>query len=288
VRTFVRLSLLRVASSIASSNLDSLSPPPLTLVACIMSGHAGAVLCVNILYAASTVVVSGGGEGGIRLWEPQSGVCMAELSGHKAAVSCLHSSGREILSGSRDRAVHLWDPESKDPGPLAIFRGHTSWLRHVQFKGAHLLVSSSSDRTLRVWDRRAPTAAVASLCANDAPLTCFSTSRGSNPTLVSGTADGAVKVWDLRAHDTAVQTLAGHTGAVSALHRDRCHVLSAGADGIVREHVMGSGALSYEHTGHSGAVTSMGATQTSVVTCSWDHTIRLWKRRSPPSGALTI
>ena len=267
----------------------------------VLSGHTGAVLCVEILEAASTVTViaSGGADGIVRLWEPQSSssvcVAIAELCGHKGAVSCLHSTGREIISGSHDRNVHLWDPERPGPspaahgpggadegagGPLAVLRGHTGTIRRVQFKAAHLAVSSSNDRALRLWDRRATgDAAIVVIDGHVAPLTCFSTSRGANPTIVTGAADGAVKVWDLRSHSRPVHELAGHAGAVSALHCDRCDLLSAGADGIVREHNMGTGELVHEHTGHSGAITAMARSTFAILTASWDHSVRLWARR---------
>ena len=160
-------------------------------------------------------------------------------------------------------------------GPFAVLRDHTSTIWRVQFKAAHFSVSSSNDHALGFWDRRATgDAVIVVIDGHVAPLTCSSTTRGANPTIVTGAADGAVNVGPALSF-APVHELAGHAGAVSALHRDRCDLLSVGADGIVREHNMGTGELEHEHTGHSGAITAMTRSTFAMLTASWDHSVRL-------------
>jgi len=139
-------------------------------------GHQGAVTCVAFaeLHDKSPVVVSGGCDQVLRVWNESSGDLWAVLAGHTGAVravACLVTQavrgvGRHdgtnggqlrIASGSNDKAVLLWDGDEGGP-PLKSFQGHEDKVCAVSVHetgwapGALLVVSASYDRSIRIWD----------------------------------------------------------------------------------------------------------------------------------------
>ncbi|KAJ7538291.1 hypothetical protein O6H91_11G042000 [Diphasiastrum complanatum] len=73
-------------------------------------GHKESVYALAI-NDAGTVLVSGGTEKVIRVWDPRSGTKQMKLKGHTDNVRTLllDSSGRLCISGSSDSTIRLWD-----------------------------------------------------------------------------------------------------------------------------------------------------------------------------------
>jgi hypothetical protein len=76
--------------------------------------------------AGRMVVVSGGDDGSVRLWDAASSAPLATLSGHEGRVSSVALgavAGRMVVvSGGDDGSVRLWDAASS--APLATLSGH--------------------------------------------------------------------------------------------------------------------------------------------------------------------
>ena len=71
------------------------------------------------------VIVSGGGDGTVRVWDLESGEpVLGPLTGHDGGVNAVAVGERHgrpvIVSGGDDRTVRVWDLESGEPvlGPL--------------------------------------------------------------------------------------------------------------------------------------------------------------------------
>jgi WD40 repeat protein len=68
--------------------------------------------------------------------------------------------GMQLATGSTDGSVCLWG--TADGQPISVLKGHTNWVRCVQFSPAQapelqrhsgeLLASASQDRTIRLWN----------------------------------------------------------------------------------------------------------------------------------------
>ena len=89
----------------------------------------------------------------LRVWDMESGQCLATLGGHTNDISSLSVTpdGRRAVSGSRDRTIRVWDLESGQC--LQKLEGHTDDVRSVSMTpDGRRVVSGSWDRTLRVWD----------------------------------------------------------------------------------------------------------------------------------------
>ena len=92
--------------------------------------------------------------GEIKIWNPQTGALVRELSKpHKDAVLSLDFSrdGRLLASGSADRAVRIWETSTGK-----LFRNleaHGSHVLSVTFRNdARRLASASADNTVKTWD----------------------------------------------------------------------------------------------------------------------------------------
>src|SRR5262249_14429682 len=92
-------------------------------------------------------------DGIVRLWDPATGVCRAELPGHDRVVNHVAFSpdGSRLASAGDDHTVRVWDVAA-GKGPR-VLRGHTEALQDVGFSpdGRHL-ASCGADGTARVWD----------------------------------------------------------------------------------------------------------------------------------------
>ncbi|MFH1113552.1 MAG: serine/threonine-protein kinase [Pseudomonadota bacterium] len=97
-------------------------------------------------------VIAGMESGEIMIYVGGSGVNVAALRGHTAAVRALDSGpdGRHWISGSDDCTVRLWD--MKDERCVTVLDGHASPVTDVCFfSNAAMLASAGTDGIVRLW-----------------------------------------------------------------------------------------------------------------------------------------
>jgi len=58
--------------------------------------------------------------------------------------------GQLVASAGEDKVIRLWNVRERTPS--GTLEGHTNWVNHLGFLDRGLLVSASSDGTLRLWD----------------------------------------------------------------------------------------------------------------------------------------
>lgn len=97
----------------------------------------------------SALVVSGGCDKVLRVWDVKAGYCIYVLHGHTSTIRCvkvLHN--RPIaVSGSRDGTLRVWDVQRGKA--LRVLQGHAQSVRCLDVCG-NKVVSGSYDTTLRV------------------------------------------------------------------------------------------------------------------------------------------
>lgn len=99
----------------------------------------------------SAIVVSGGCDRDVRVWDLSTGECKYVLSGHRSTVRCLRVlEGRPIaISGARDGTLRVWNVET---GVLVhMLAGHQHSVRCLDVAG-NLVASASYDCTCRIWN----------------------------------------------------------------------------------------------------------------------------------------
>jgi WD40 repeat protein len=117
-----------------------------------LCGHEG--LVTNVAFSPDGQrLVSGAGDGTVRIREAASGTELRCLRGHENSVSRVTFSpdGQRLVSGSWDNTVRVWD--AARGAELRCLRGHESLVLSVTFApDGQRLVSGSIDKTVRVWD----------------------------------------------------------------------------------------------------------------------------------------
>jgi nucleoside phosphorylase/uncharacterized protein YjbI with pentapeptide repeats len=179
-------------------------------------------------------LVSGGGDGMVRIWDAGTGTCLSTLSGHTGWVWAVAYSpdGAHLVSGGGDGTVRIWDAGTGTC--LSTLAGHAGWVRAVAYSpdGAHL-ASCGDDGTVRIWDAR--TGICLSTLAGQTGWVRAVAYSPDGAHLASAGGDGTVRIWDART-GICLSTLAGQTGWVRAVaySPDGAHLASAGGDGTVR------------------------------------------------------
>jgi hypothetical protein len=174
----------------------------------------------------STLLVSGGFDETIRLWDMQRGTCHREIAAHSEAVTSLDfcADGTMIASSSYDGLIRLWDTNA---GLCLRTLQHTDQapVGSVQFSPSSLhLLASSLDHVVRLWDianARVVKSYTSHKNAQYAGTSLF-VLDGTHARVVCGSEDHCVYVWDVQTKEVVCQ-LAAHRDVVScvAVHPTR-------------------------------------------------------------------
>lgn len=250
----------------------------------VLEGHSGAagVVCALTTRARRTVLASGGNDGTVRIWDPQSGQpTRTMLAGSAVAALCpITVDGRTLVaSAGADGVVVLWDPESGGRRhTLHCAPGQIRALTPADRPGAQLLGVASTDGTLTLWDPVGQTAPVYPM--HSGKITRAAAAGGD---VVAGGEDGSVLRWDARQRRT-VWSVAAHRGPVTALSRlpgpAGDLVATAGADQTIRLWDARTGAPRSFWRHASGTVEALAVLllhgTVVLVSADSDGTVRLW------------
>ncbi|WP_300456732.1 hypothetical protein [Accumulibacter sp.] len=233
-------------------------------------------------------IVSGGGDGSVRLWDTNSGQPIGQpFRGHQGRVDSVafNRAGTRIVSGSQDRTVRLWDAQTG--GPLGEpMLGHEDWVSSVAFNhDGRRIVSASVDGTLRLWDAETgqpigrPMTGHADIWVTSAAFD----QRGQR--IVSGGVDGTIRLWDATTLRPIGAPMSGHQDSVLgvAFSGDGSRVVSASEDGTLRLWDADTGRpVGEPMTGHERGVRSVAfdSQDARIVSGSSDRTLRLWDART--------
>lgn len=210
----------------------------------ILIGHKGRVTTVAMgRLGWRDVIVSGGGDGTVRVWD-QNGQPVGEpLAGPRRTWIRTVAIGRlgwrdVVVSGGGDGMIRVWNEDGHLEGEMPGAGGRALFALAVgRLGGRDVIVSGGGDGMVRVWDERCQPVGQ--------PLEGFASwvralavgRLGRKDVIVSAGEDGQVLVWD---HDfqPTVRSLPGHLGAVFAVAIGRLGehdvIVSAGADHKVR------------------------------------------------------
>ncbi|KAG6859976.1 hypothetical protein C0995_001079 [Termitomyces sp. Mi166 len=177
----------------------------------------------------NALVVSGGCDKVVRVWDVKSGHCIYTLPGHTSTIRCMRTLHHRpiAITGSRDGTLRTWDIQRGRA--LRVLEGHSSSVRCLDVNGARA-VSGSYDTTCRIWD----------LDTGE----CLRVLRGhyhqvysvafDGMLIATGGLDTTIRVWDA---ETGIcqALLQGHTSLVCQLQLSRRHrlLVTGGSDGSV-------------------------------------------------------
>ena len=143
-------SSLPAASSHMAVGTAGVDPAAAAAVATAEAERANAIVAeARRVDAAAAAAVAAA----VRMWDGESGQCVATLQGHDNVVIAVSWSpdGRRIVSGSFDKSVRVWDGESGQC--VATLQGHAGGVNAVAWSpDGRRIVSGSSDKSVCVWD----------------------------------------------------------------------------------------------------------------------------------------
>jgi F-box/WD-40 domain protein 7 len=153
---------------------------------------------------------------------------------------------------------------------LPLLRGHKKRVLAVDCAGV-LLVSGSSDNSVRIWDLE--THECSHVLENHSDeVTCVKIKAGL---VVSGSADGLVRVFNALT-GRLFGELKGHRNSVDCLAFDGDTILSGSADGSVHVWNVHTGKCLHVLNGHSDEVKCIYMVGSLAVSGSWDSNLRVW------------
>ncbi|KAH9989898.1 WD40-repeat-containing domain protein [Russula compacta] len=216
------------------------------------------------------LVVSGGCDKDVRVWDVRTGLTLYVLRGHTSTVRCLKVlHNRPVaVSGSRDGTLRVWDVQRGRM--LRVLVGHSSSVRSLDVCG-NQVVSGSYDGTCRLWDVDTGE--------------CLQVFRGhfnqiyavafDGKIVASGGLDTTVRVWDAHTgHCTAM--LQGHTALVCSLQLTSHTLVTGGADGRVLAFALPDLRVHTRIAAHDSSVTSLQFDEQFLVTGGNDGRVRLF------------
>ncbi|KAJ9453380.1 F-box/WD repeat-containing protein 7 [Diplonema papillatum] len=241
------------------------------------------ILCMDVdEYNAFRYCVVGGADHGLRVYDlntkRETKNLYTKKFGHSDWVTgCAFLSDGRIVSGGQDNKLCLWARAGVRCQDLL---GHSASISDVKANASNIAVSSSYDRTLKVWDCDRGRE-LASLAGHKAPVMQF---VWANAAVVSGDRQGAIRAWDLEtASCTGVlkaenDANRGQCSALGFYSGEAANVVMAGdQSGRLRVWDLRSGPLAVQdcHLHPGGAVTGIKQTPTSIVTCGADKKVNV-------------
>ena len=184
--------------------------------------------------------------------------------------------GKLLVTGHDSGEVRFW--QTTDGKQIAIYRGHTSWVRSVVFsRDGKTLASGSHDETVKLWDTSSGKCLQTFQGHRDSVRSVAFSSDGN--ILASGSNDKTIKLWDIHSGD-CLQTLQGHNNWVRsvAISPDENILASGSNDKTIKLWDIHSGDCLQTLEEHSDSVRSLAYSRDGNILASGsrDRTIKLW------------
>jgi WD40 repeat protein len=134
--------------------------------------------------------------GAVDIWDTQKRRRAAKLSPHHFVsdvdAASLTNDGKLLAVADDHYITTVWDVEAKKP--IAVLRGHTSWISSVTFSPDHThVLTASHDRTARVWDMSTGDGIILRDHTGEVTSARFS---ADGTLVVTTSGDNAIRVWD--------------------------------------------------------------------------------------------
>jgi WD40 repeat protein/uncharacterized caspase-like protein len=247
----------------------------------VETGHTSAISSVAFL-PNGKILVSGGADNMVKLWDVGTGRELLTLRGHTGAVNsvAVSSDGKFLASASDDNTIKLWDTNSGRES--RVLRGHTDDVSSVTFSpDGNLLASGSKDNTARIWDvgtgRELQTLRGHADWINSV---AFST---DGRTLASGSNDRTIRLWNT-ATGQLLLSLRAHTSYVTsvAFSPDGEVLASGSTDNTVKLWKVTNGQVLRTLLGHTASVESVAFSFSGVELASGSlgGEIKLWNLKT--------
>jgi len=202
-----------------------------------MKGHTSYVNTVDCARTAKPLVVSGGDDCQVKVWDRRRRQPLASLNSHyQVTAVCFNSDATQVISAGIDNEIKIWDLRKN--AVVTEIGGHTDTVTGMSLSpdGNHVL-TNAMDNTLRIFDVRP-------FCTGERCvkvltghthnyeknlLHCAWSPDGAM--VAAGSSDRNVHVWDVE-NRKLMYKLPGHLGSVNDVdfHKIEPIILSVGSD----------------------------------------------------------
>ncbi|KAK6517919.1 hypothetical protein TWF506_005093 [Arthrobotrys conoides] len=235
-----------------------------------LSGH---VMGVWAMVPWDDVLVSGGCDRDVRVWNMATGQCNQVLRGHTSTVRCLKmSDSKTAISGSRDTTLRIWDIEKGVC--LNILVGHQASVRCLEISGDYV-VSGSYDTTAKIWSI-SQGALLRTLTGHFSQIYAIAF---DGQRIATGSLDTSVRIWDVES-GACQAILQGHTSLVGQLQMRGKTLVTGGSDGSVRVWSLDKMQCVHRLGAHDNSVTSLQFDDTRIVSGGSDGRVKIWDLRT--------
>ncbi|KAK4416211.1 Patatin-like protein 1 [Sesamum alatum] len=138
----------------------------------------------------------------------------ADGTKHCAGINCvaaLKSSGPDecdyLFTGSRDSTLKRWSLADDGATCSTTFESHVDWVNDAVLTGGKMLVSCSSDATVKVWDSLSDGTCTRTFRQHADYVTCLAAAEKKSNFVASGGLGGEVFIWDIEATLTPLSNL---------------------------------------------------------------------------------
>ncbi|HEX7773998.1 MAG TPA: WD40 repeat domain-containing protein, partial [Pyrinomonadaceae bacterium] len=242
-----------------------------------LAGHTGWVNAVAFS-PDSRVLASASNSGEIKLWDPNTGreVFHKAYPDERFHTLALSRDGKWLAAAGTGQTIRLLDVSTKASRNLT---GHTGEITRVVFTSDSSVVSSSTDKTIRIWEVGSASAVKTLGPFADEVNTLALSPDGA--TLAAGMASGKLALFDLNSDANQPRTQSGHSGAVFSLafSADGRWLASGGADQSVRMWDSKTGSPIRVLAGGTGEVNGVdfSSDSRSLVSASGDGSMIVWQ-----------
>ena len=122
-----------------------------------------------------------------------------------------------VVTGGGDQTVRVWDLATGSPvgEPLTGHTGWVGAVAVGELDGRPVVVTGGGDQTVRVWDLATGTPVGEPLTGHTGRVDAVAVAElDGRPVVVTGSGDQTVRVWDLATGTPVGEPLTGHTGPV--------------------------------------------------------------------------
>lgn len=135
-------------------------------------------------------LVSGSGDGAVRMWDMRTGQAHRTLMGHTSPVTCLQFDEMHIASGSLDKSIRIWDVRTG--GTFETLK-YDHAVTALQFD-TRKVIAATGENGVKIYNRTSMQHSSLSTNGHTQPVERI---RYMDRYLVSGGRDAAVKIWTL-------------------------------------------------------------------------------------------
>ncbi|KAI6005005.1 WD40-repeat-containing domain protein [Pisolithus orientalis] len=135
-------------------------------------------------------LVSGSGDGAVRMWDMRTGQAHRTLTGHTGPVTCLQFDEVHIVSGSLDKSIRIWDVRTGGTFETIEYDHGVSCLQFDSRK----VIAATGENGIKIYNRTTMQHSTLTTNGHTRPVERL---RYMDRYLVSGGRDATVKVWTL-------------------------------------------------------------------------------------------